>query len=151
MSTEPTNVNATTSAATSADPAARIAQLERQLIEANQRAASIEWTHRINNLQREARAIDLDTAHLLVERAMTSDATRDPEAIIADLVATKPFLFAAEAPGASGTGSAATRTGVLAPRATDRLPSPLVEAADEARITGKRGDVLRYLRLRRSR
>lgn len=145
MSTEPISTNP--------DPAARIAELERQLTEANERAASIERTHRINDLLREARAIDLDTARLLVERAMTSDATRDPEAIVADLVAGKPFLFAPDGPtdGASSTRSVKHRTGVMAPRSTDHLASPLVEAADEARLTGRRGDVLRYLRLRRAR
>lgn len=143
MSIEPAN--------TLPDPAARIADLERQLNEANQRAASIEQAHRINELLREAQAIDLDTARLLVERAMSADASRQPAAVVAEIVASKPFLFSRDAPDATSSRQGPSRTGVMGPRQTDPVPAPLVEAADEARLTGRRGDVLRYLRLRRAR
>ncbi|MEM7754238.1 MAG: hypothetical protein AAF297_01225 [Planctomycetota bacterium] len=100
-------------------------------------------------------AIDLDTARLLVEREMRTSESADAEAAVRAVREAKPFLFGdaddegepSETPdgfgmhGMSATGSAASG-GPGAGR-------PLAAMADEARSTGDRRLLLRYLRARR--
>lgn len=83
-------------------------------------------------------AIDLETTSLLTEAALTGAQDPDIQAAITDLKRRKPFLF--RPPAAQRTSA---MSGEIAP-----APA-LDDAALEARRTGDRRALLRYLRLRR--
>lgn len=94
----------------------------------------------------EADAIDLETATLLTEAAVTARSdTQTPAtdadigAAVADLRRRKPFLFARRTP----------RTGTMAPKPANPNANTLALTRDQA-AAGDRSALLRYLKLRRS-
>jgi len=96
----------------------------------------------IDNALREARAIDVEVASILLERAVES--TPGGAGIVKavdELRRRKPFLF--EPPRA--------RPIAQSPRSPQAPPRDLERAAADAASTGHRTDLLRYLRLRRKR
>jgi len=96
-------------------------------------------------------AIDLDTARLLVEREMRTGDAADAESAVAAVRKAKPFLFGAgeAAHGAPEEAFALSATG-SASASGSAVGRPLAAMADEARSTGDRRLLLRYLRARRS-
>lgn len=85
-----------------------------------------------------AEAIDVETARLLVERVLEADTSLDVPAGVAEVKRTKPFLF-----------RNSTRRSVMSEQAAGEGRDLLVGLADEARASGDRAALLRYLRARR--
>ena len=81
-------------------------------------------------------AIDVETASLLTEAAVSGMEKPDARAAIADLKRGKPFLF-------RGVGRSSAMSGAVEER------SSMDQAAGEARASGDRRALLRYLRMRR--
>lgn len=120
--------------------------LQRELDEARSSLAEREATitqleqrMRIDELLRDAEAIDLEAARLLTEAAVAAMDEPDIDAAVAELRSRKPRLFANTSrprPFAQGAGE-------------DEPDDAAMHAAAEAHATGNRRDLLRYLRLRR--
>lgn len=109
-----------------------IARLEQELEQA-QRAQDLE------RLLIEAGVVDLETAMVLAEQRLKgSDAT--VEEVVSDLASSKSFLFRAKPVTAAASALSEGRSS---------SGQGLTELADEARRTGDRRAVLRYLRRRR--
>ncbi len=122
----------------------RVSELESQLAQANSRLEAQEAAQRVEAALVRSGAIDLETALLLVEREMADSPDLGVEAAVASVRQRKPFLFGAVASSAAvGSGQSLAGGGVSA---DERLAG----LADAALQSGDRGDVLRYLRARRS-
>jgi hypothetical protein len=116
-----------------------LGELQSTLQDVRQALAASERTREIErHLVREG-AIDLETAALLAETAAAQMRDPDVAAAVADVKRRKPFLF---------RPSAARRTSAMSGEASP--PPPLEDAAVEARQSGDRRALMRYLRLRRS-
>lgn len=102
----------------------------------------LQLAQRIDTLLIDAGTIDLETARLLAELHVAEQESEDPEAAVRDLQIRKPFLFRMRhAPG-----------GAMSPRDPGNAPdTALAQAAANAHQTGRRQDLLQYLRLRRRR
>ena len=92
-----------------------------------------------------AGAIDVETAVMLVEAAMKDRPPEDLSAVIDELRRSKPFLFEERwsVPGGGATGA-----GVMSPEPS-RGGEVLATLAEEARVSGDRRALLRYLQARR--
>jgi uncharacterized protein YhaN len=122
----------------------RSAALESQIKEFEESLASVR-----SQLEEERRAraidaelhkadpIDADTVRMLIEVSMPDKTNADVAKVVGDLKKRKPFLFR-EAPRRSAYGA-------FAERDVDESRS----LAEEARLTGDRNALLRYLRARR--
>lgn len=121
----------------------RVEELEGQLGEcetalAQARAAldEAELQRRIEQELIDAEALDLETARMLTEAAVSQMDEPDVGSAVAELKRRKPFLF--------GQGSrASAMSGHVA------CSSEAEDVAELAKATGDRGLLLRYLRLRR--
>lgn len=122
-----------------ADLEARVAELEAELADARSAAGQAERQRTLEQELIRAGAIDAETAALLLGPAMMTEPDADIGALVRDLRGRKPFLFAAPRP-ASGASM-----GPSVP--TDELG----ELASDARNSGDRAALLRYLRRRRVR
>lgn len=114
----------------------KLAGSERTLADAR---AALDAAERRRALERElagARPVDLEAAVLLAEAALAAQERPDVPRAVAELRRRKPFLFAD-----AGTGAMSA----LPPEA----PGHADAAAAEARATGDRRALLRYLRLKR--
>jgi hypothetical protein len=101
--------------------------------------ADLERRARIDALLLESDAVDLESARLLTELAVQSMSDPDVDEAVRELRRTKPFLFRHRPAGTSAQGA----RGEHAPhREAD-------DAAAEAVASGRRADLLRYLRLKR--
>lgn len=129
-----------------ADRADADAALREELAQANERIAALEAQlsdasqgHELERLLIEAGAIDLETAAVLAERRMAETGVTAEEAVRA-LVNAKGYLFRS----VSRPRYASAVSG-----APGRSAGALEDLAIEARETGDRRAVLRYLRRRR--
>ncbi len=122
-----------------ADLEARVAELEAALADARSSAGRAARERTLEQELARAGAIDTETAALLLAPAMADQPEADINALVRDLRERKPFLFAAPRtqPGAS--------MGPAVPA------DELGELASDARHTGDRAALLRYLRRRRVR
>jgi hypothetical protein len=121
---------------------AKLVEVEKQLGETR---AAVDAADRRRQIERElaqADAIDLESATLLTEAAVGAMSAPDVALAVKDLKKRKPFLFRVLSAGASRASAMAG-----APRGTS---DDLGRAADEARTSGDRGALLRYLRLKRA-
>jgi hypothetical protein len=148
------------------------AQLRARLEEAEARLATTQRRHALEAALREAGAVDVEAAAILIEAARTARSTAfpgggsdvdafpsggagalpsgatgggtdvDAATAVRDLKARRPFLFGAVPSPASSAGSA------MSPAVTTTADAGLRRAADEAR-GGDPNAVLRYMRLRR--
>ncbi|MEO1716957.1 MAG: hypothetical protein AAFR76_07565 [Planctomycetota bacterium] len=109
----------------------RVAELEATL-------AGVERRFELERSLADAGVIDLETAMAVAEARV--DAGDAPASIVSELVASKPFLF--RGPRSSARGSALGGASVAA-------ESSLSGLADEARRSGDRRALTRYLRKRR--
>jgi len=118
---------------------ARLGEVSAALSQAQRALASEQLRRQIEVELVQAETVDIETARLLTEAAVSQVQTPDVAGAVAQLRAKKPFLFRAKKAPASATGGAA------------RAPSPteLVEVAAQARQSGDRRSLLRYLRARR--
>ncbi|KAA0215522.1 MAG: hypothetical protein DYG94_07440 [Leptolyngbya sp. PLA3] len=117
---------------------ARIAQIEQEMEEL--RTTSVQQ-QRNRDMALElalAEAIDAETASLLVERVMAGDESLDVAAAVAEVKRTKPFLFRGPA-----------RRSVMSGQPISEGRDVLSGLADEAKASGDRAALLRYLRARR--
>ncbi|TVQ57258.1 MAG: hypothetical protein EA377_01050 [Phycisphaerales bacterium] len=126
-----------------------LSELQSALNEKAQRVQELEQTvtelerqRQVDALLTEAEAIDLDAARLLTEVAVREMDEPDIETAVAELKQRKPYLFRQR--------SSASRVMSANGQPRDRRAEHVEHAAAEAAATGKRTDLLRYLRLRRS-
>lgn len=118
----------------------RVARLEAELAGEREAVDEAERQREIERQLREARAIDLETARLLTESAVAGMDEPDVARAVAELRKSKPYLFAPSV----GAG-----TGVMAGHIAHGGRNELACAAEEARSSGDRRALLRYLRLKR--
>ncbi len=114
----------------------KLAAAEKSLFEAREALDASERKRQIERELVKQGAIDVETAALLTETAVLGMDTPDTRAAIAELKRGKPFLFRA-APKASAM------SGII------EEASSLDKAAGEARASGDRRALLKYLRMRR--
>lgn len=126
-----------------ADLKQELAGLEADLSQERQANEDLRRGRQIDDLWLEVGAVDLETTRLLTELAASAVDEPDLDEIVQDLRRRKPFLFRQSTPGG----------GALSPRLDHDLPARkrLEDAATEAGLSGRRQDLLRYLRLRRKR
>lgn len=127
----------------------QIKQLEAQLAQAQAKAGQAEsalaTAQRQWALERElgaAGVIDAEAGAILAGAAVSSaegGTPFDPAPVVAELKRRRPYLFAEGAPRASAM------SGAIPPAS----PDTLARAAEEARASGDRGALLKYLRMRR--
>ncbi len=122
---------------------ARAAELEASLAGANEMISTVERRGEIDRELTAARAVDLETARLLTEATISEMDEPDVAVAVRELCERKPFLFACRR-GGSGAGSAMSPASEAA-RGNDGLDA----MARRARSSGDRGELLRYLRVRR--
>jgi len=126
-----------------------LAARETKLQEQEQTIAELQTAatrHAIDAALREAQAIDAEAARVLAESALAEMPQPDVAQAVDELRRRRPYLFARSEPraqAASGAMSAASADGRSAHSAQ------LTDAAADAITTGKRSDLLRYLRLKR--
>lgn len=117
----------------------RLAELEKQLDEAKQAAGRAELRSRLEREAQALDAVDVETVVLLAQAALAGMDAPDVGAVLRDLKRRKPFLFRAGAQPAA-----------MAPDAGSGEDLALARALDEARASGDRQALLRYLRMRRN-
>lgn len=117
---------------------ARITQIEQEMEELRTSNAQQQRERDLEIELALAEAIDVETARLLVDRVMDADESIDVPAAVAEVKRAKPFLF---------RGS--TRRSVMSGQAIPEGRDVLASLADEARLSGDRAALLRYLRARR--
>lgn len=108
-----------------------VAQLQQQIEGADRRRT-------IEKALTDNQAVDLETATLLTEAAMSGPGSPDAASAVRDLRKRKPFLFHPT----STRGSAMSG-------AVSGGDHGMNQAADEARASGDRAALLRYLKMRR--
>lgn len=119
----------------SAQLRAKLAEAESQLAAAREMADASERKRRIDRELWAEGAVDLETVALLTEAAVAGMEKADVAAAVKDLRRRKPFLF---------------RTGPAGGAMGGRVEGEgLTAAAEEARESGDRNALLRYLRLKR--
>ncbi len=122
------------------DLAARLEQTEATLTQTREALDAAERRREIDRQLAEADALDLETARLMTEAALSAMDEADVAAAIADLRERKPFLFArAGAPWRA-------RTAPAAPGADGDCLSAI---AERAAASGDRASLIEYLRARR--
>ncbi|MBX3323967.1 MAG: hypothetical protein KF757_13375 [Phycisphaeraceae bacterium] len=117
---------------------ARVSEVESQLASAKAEASQAEQRRELELELTLAGAIDLETATLLAHQALDQMESPDVRAVIADLKRRKSFLFRPASPASAMSGHVASGGGDL-----------LEDLASEARQSGNRTAVLKYLRARR--
>lgn len=115
------------------------AELARKLEAAEAQAAARERARQVERALADTGAIDMETATLLVERDLGSAPSPDIAGAVAELRRRKPYLF-----------GAGPRASAMSGEAGVPVPDSLAAAADEARATGDRSALLRYLRMKRA-
>jgi hypothetical protein len=121
---------------------AQLAEREASIVQREQAIAALERRQAIDEQLRQADAIDFESARLLTEVAVSEMDEADVSAAVEELRRTKPALFR----------TVQKRASVSAPRnghEQSARDSAMEQAAIEATTSGKRSDLLRYLRLRR--
>lgn len=118
---------------------AQVTTLQAELAQAQEALALSERRLLLDRALTEAGAIDVPAAHLLIEQM--PEPAGEPAEVVAELKARKPYLFRSPPP--------APRSPTMAPRpGTSR--SPVIDAAYSAMSTGKRTELLHYMRLKRN-
>jgi len=131
----------------------RLAELESELGQAHDTIQRIERRHEVDERLRENDVVDLDVVRLLVETILEESPDQDVAAAVEELHQRKPFLF--RSAGQSGHRSS-VGVGSMTPsvrgasRRGSRLKAGTEEAAMRAMGTGRREDLLHYMKLRRS-
>lgn len=140
-----TDSNAAATADTPADLQSQLAAARRELDEARETITKLERRQKIDALLAESEAIDTDVARLLTEVTVDGMDVPDVRLAVDDLRKHKPYLFRRAAAKAQSAAPAARA--MPARDGDDASPESL--AHEQARSTGLRADLLRYLRLKR--
>lgn len=127
-----------------AEHESRIAELERQLSAARDALDASERRRQIERALGESDTVDVETASLLTEAAVSQMEAPDVAIAIEELRRRKPFLFREASPAATGRGIA-----MRPARETGGEEAALDGLAEQARQSGDRRALLRYLRQRR--
>ncbi|MFT5424118.1 MAG: hypothetical protein ACI89L_001911 [Phycisphaerales bacterium] len=129
---------------------ARVAELEGKLNAAEQeaaaareRAGTVERRGEMERRLREAGAVDIPTGMLLLDVEAAGEETLDVETAVGSLRESKPFLFRRSGGGRRRASAMSASTG-------SRAGVDLGSLAEEARESGDRTALLRYLRGRRA-
>lgn len=117
----------------------RLAELEKQLDEAKEAAGRAELRSRLEREAQALDAVDVETVVLLAQAALAGMDAPDVGAVLRDLKRRKPFLF-----------RAGVQPAAMAPDAGSGEDFALARALEEARASGDRNALLRYLRMRRN-
>lgn len=126
--------------ARAAEMGLKLQELQGLLAQTREALDAVERTHRIDLALIEAQAIDLESARLLTELAVSQMDEPDVAAAVAELARRKPFLFRAR----PARHSAATSAHAMSP------PGAALLEAQEAARAGDRRALLRYLEQRRA-
>lgn len=129
----------------------RVTELVGTLARTREALDAAERRHQIDLALVEADAVDIETARLLTEVAVSQMDDRDVALAVRELRQRKPFLFKdAAKPGSRPPLRTTRHFGAMGahPGAAATVP-PLRAFANEAAATGDRGALLRYLRARR--
>ena len=121
---------------------ARVGVLEGELAAANESVSAVERRGQIDLELVAAKAIDLETARLLTEATIAEMDSPDVAVAVRELCDRKPFLFACKKPSAHQGVS-------MGPASVRREDDELETMASNARSSGDRSELLRYLRVRR--
>lgn len=128
-----------------ADLQTQFEDARQELDEARRQLDETERRRRIDQLLVESDAIDLDAARLLTEAAVQTMDDADIDEAVAELRRTKPYLFS------GSTGTSPSGGGAMSPRPRNGNRADVDSAAEAAASSGNRRDLLRYLRMRRTR
>lgn len=121
-----------------------LADREQKLVEAQKSLAQLQRQRQIDRALIEAGAMDVEMSRRLIDATLGESSEADINAAVDDLKRAQPYLFRQNNVSfGSGAMSAALDDSPLPREAQMR------RAATEALETGKRSDLLRYLRLRR--
>ena len=116
-----------------------LAQVKEALAQARAALVEQKQSQELEQQLIEAGAIDIETAKILAEaRLRTGEST--VEEVVSELAASKKFLFRSRKKAAAGSAVSGSPSVVK---------SPLEDLADQARQTGDRRALLKYLRQRR--
>ena len=129
----------------------RMSALEAQLAEKDRVIEHLERREQITSLLRDAKAIDLDATRLLTEATIAQMDEPDVEQAVAELRQRKPALFRAARPRPAAQSARGGGSSAGASQPPDQSPARADDAARAAALTGRRRDLMDYLRLRRSR
>jgi hypothetical protein len=116
----------------------KLEQAEEELGAARRAVDDAERRREAERLLLEHGALDLETALMLTEAAVAQMDEPDVAAAIDELRKRKTFLFTRR-----------SRSSAMSER-TEQAPDPLGDVAEEARASGDRRALLRYLRLKRT-
>lgn len=116
-------------------------EAQRALADREQTIQAMERRERIDHLLRQAETIDLEAARLLTEIAVQQMDEPDIEAAVHDLREARPYLFPSI--------DESIASGATSPQVPEKAAPQAERAAEEAVVTGRRDDLLRYLRLKR--
>lgn len=120
----------------------RIVELESELSGANETITQVERRAEIDRELTAAKAVDLETARLLTETVIGEMDKPDVALAVRELCDRKPYLFLGKQRG--------VQAGASMPANTLSTPEDdLGEMANQARSSGNRNELLRYLRARR--
>lgn len=119
-----------------------------ELAQAREAIDQIERRHQVDELLAKADPIDMEAVRLLTMAAIEGAEDPDLESVIADLQSGKPLLFRQpnKKDNCAAVGSARSPSIPMRGRSHART---LHEAGRQAALTGRRDDVLRYMRVRR--
>ncbi len=120
-----------------------IVELKAALTQREEEIARLNRRIDVDRALRDAGAVDVEVASLLVEQALIGSAERDVGDVVAEIQRRKPFLFAPSLPRLRGAAQS--------PQPAEAPPRQLERAATDAARSGHRTDLLKYLRLRRKR
>jgi TolA-binding protein len=121
----------------------RVVELEAALASANETITQIERRGEIDRELTAAKAVDLETARLLTEVVIGEMDEPDVAMAVRELCESKPFLFACK--------KHSGYTGVsMSPQSANVERESLDAMARQARGSGNRSELLRYLRARRT-
>jgi hypothetical protein len=130
-------------ATTPVDGAAALEERDRRLAEQDAIIADLRGARRLDEQLLGAGVTDLEAARLLAVSALGDMDEPDEAVVVEALVRDRPYLFRAPAPISNG----AQGSRIPPPRPADAL----VDAGVRANESGRRQDLLTYLRLRRRR
>jgi predicted transcriptional regulator len=118
-----------------------VESLQKELAAANQAVVVVERRAQIEQEVSRAKAVDVETACLLTEVAISEMDEPDVSLAVRELRSRKPFLFCGALKSAS-----VSSMGAMAPSTKQE---DLESMAGKARLRGDRSELLRYLRARR--
>lgn len=125
------------------DLADQLRARDAQLTDLRDRASKLERRGSIERGLAQAGALDTESLALLVESRLEGDDDATPQRVIAQLQRERPALFRASSARASAMSPSHPSQGAPGRAVVDR-------AHDDARATGDRRALMKYLRLRRT-